>query len=84
MVPARKSERRMVTVAATRKTRTIAEPLAVDDRVDVAALGRQEQRAVDGAVALDGHRYRDDQLAAVGDPHDRSSGTPSSASLTSG
>ena len=46
------------------------QPLGVDDGVDVAGLGRQEQRAVDRAVALDRHRDRDDQLAALGDADD--------------
>ena len=38
--------------------------------VDVAALGRQQQRAAHGAEALHRHRDRDDQLAALVDAHD--------------
>ena len=43
------------------------EPLGLDHVVDVAALRRQHQRAAHGAEALDRHRDRDDDFAAVVD-----------------
>ena len=45
------------------------QPLRLDRLVDVAALGRQQQRAAHGAEALHRHRDRDDDLVAVVDAH---------------
>ena len=44
------------------------QPLGLDRLVDVAALGRQQQRAAHRAEALHRHRDRDDDLAAIGRP----------------
>ena len=45
------------------------EALGGDDGVDVAFLGREQERALDRAEALDRHRHRDDGLAPVVDAH---------------
>ncbi len=45
------------------------QPLGLHHLVDVAALGREQQRAAHGAEALHRHRDRDDHLAAVVDAH---------------
>ena len=84
MVPASRIERRIVTAAATDEDADDGQPLGVDDGVDVAGLGRQEERAVDRAVALDRHGDRDDQLAALGDPDDALRRAVERAATTSG
>src|SRR5262249_21067229 len=43
------------------------QPLGLDHVVDIATLGREQQGPPPGAEALDGHRDRDDPLAAVVD-----------------
>ena len=59
-----------MTSAATRKTCRMAKRSDGDDRVDVAALRRQQQRAAHRAEALHRHGDRDDGLAARSDAHD--------------
>ena len=73
-----------MTPAATRKTRRMRQALGGDDLVDVAALGRQQQRAAHGAEALDRHRHRDDGLALRVDAHDASRAAASARCCTSG
>ena len=70
MVPASRIDRSDGDAGGDQEDAHDRQPLGVDDVVDVAALGGQQQRAVDRAVALDGHGDRDDQLAAVVDAHD--------------
>jgi hypothetical protein len=65
----------MLTMAATPEHPENRHPLGMDDLVDVACLGRQQQDPEHRAEALDRHGHRHDQLALFGDPDDRAAAT---------
>ena len=69
MVPASRIDSTTMTTEQDAEQLDDLQPLGLDRLVDVAALGRQQQRAAHRAEALHRHRDRDDDLAAIVDAH---------------
>ncbi|MEZ5764492.1 MAG: hypothetical protein R3D69_09710 [Xanthobacteraceae bacterium] len=77
------SDSTIITAARELEHAQDGDPLGRHHLVDVVALRRQHQRAVDHAKTLHGNRDRDDHLAAVVDAHTAAALTPRSYCSTS-